>query len=468
MALILVVEDEKLLRWSMQQHLEGAGHTVHLAENLAQAADHLNRHQPDLMILDLRLPDGHGLDFFEASLDRLESTVVLIVTAVGQVEHAVRAMKLGAIDFLTKPVDSDELVRLVEKSVAKRGDLLEVLAARQHRERELGMDIVAESPSFRETLSIAADVAKSTVTSVLVQGASGTGKGVIARYIHAHSDRHQRPFLQMNCAAIPEQLMESELFGHEKGAFTDAKASKRGTLELANGGTVLLDEIGELKPGLQAKLLHVLEERFFRRVGGVREIHVDVRVLALTNRDLRAMVRSGTFRDDLFYRLNVFPISVPPLRERREDIIPLARHFLQALQTGRGILLDEISRQAENTLMAYSWPGNVRELRNAIERAVILEHGTRVTASSLILDGPEPAANDMAEESGLPSGIVSLPELERVMIHRALGVTNQNCTRAAELLGITRYQLRYRLKSHGIPEGDSEEAFPVPPASHRM
>lgn len=453
-ALILLVEDEKLLRWVLTEQLERAGHVVHATENLAEAAGYLEKHQPDVILLDLSLPDGHGLDFYEAHRSRLEDTVAIVMTAVGQVEDAVRAMKLGFLDFLSKPVDQEELIKLIDRSVSVRSDQLEAEGARQSRERGLRAEFVAESPAFLRTLEIAEEVAGSEVDTVLLQGASGTGKNVLARHIHAVSDRRRRPFLEVSCAAIPDNLIESELLGHERGAFTDAKATRKGAFELADGGTVVLDEVGELKLELQAKLLHVLEERRLRRVGGNREIFVDVRVISLTNRDLAAMVREGSFREDLFYRLNIFPITVPPLCERTEDILPLAEHFVAALQSKVGRQYEGLTREAENRMLAYSWPGNVRELRNVVERAVILEHGTRLRADALILDqaGVDPKTPDpLGAES--TAGIVPLEELESDMIARAMRVAAENQTRAAELLGVTRDQLRYRLKRHKVGTG---------------
>lgn len=449
MALILLVEDERLLRWSLTQRLEKNGHRVHQAESLVAATEHLRHHQPDLVLLDLRLPDGHGLDFFQANRERLDGTAVLIMTAAGEVEDAVRAMKLGARDFLSKPVDHETLIALVNRSLEHRSTELEAQVARSNRERQLSADVVAHSETFRRTLEIAADVARSGVAMVLVQGESGTGKNLVARYIHGSSQRQSRPLLEVSCAAIPEQLLESELFGHERGAFTDAKATKRGTLELADNGTVVLDEIGELKPGLQSKLLHVLEERYFRRVGGVREIHVDVCMIALTNRDLRTMVRSGEFREDLYFRVNVFPITVPPLRQRPDDILPLANHFLQTLRGKLGRRCEGFSREAENLLLQYPWPGNVRELRNTVERAVILEREPLISCRSLLLDTSLPipcAEEETSSPTGVPAGIVPLEELEEIMVRRALDAAGGNQTRAAELLGLSRDQLRYRVK----------------------
>lgn len=453
MALILLIEDEKLLRWSLQKRLEKEGHTVHTAESLEEAEVHVTQHFPDMVLLDLSLPDGHGLDFYEKHQDALEESVVLVMTAVGEVEDAVRAMKLGALDFLPKPIDHKALIALVNRSLDVRATRRDALVAKSIRQRKLDVDIVSHSPQFRETLELACEVSRSDVDTILLLGESGTGKNVVARYIHVNSSRSDGPYLEVNCAAIPEQLLESELFGHEKGAFTDAKKSKPGTFELANGGTVLLDEIGELRLDLQAKLLHLLENRLFRRVGGIREIRVDARIVALSNRNLRAMVRDKTFRDDLYYRVSVFPIQVPSLRERHEDILPLARYFLRFLQTKSGKSIKGFSREAENVLISYSWPGNVRELRNVVERAIILEKGTEISLRSLILDTIElPPLPETGLGGGLPEGIVPLEEIEGEMVLRAMTASGENQTRAAELLGITRDQLRYRLKKFRIGE----------------
>jgi DNA-binding NtrC family response regulator len=452
-ALILLVEDEQLLLWSLQQRLEKEGHIVHPAGNLSEAEYHLEKHQPDLMLLDLSLPDGHGLDFYEKNLERLEQSVVLVMTAIGQVEDAVRAMKLGALDFLSKPIDHKALVELVNRSISYRATRRDAQVAQRQREHDLDFDVVAHSPTFIRTLEIACDVARSEIDTVLLLGESGTGKNVIARHIHANSSRSTEPFLAVNCAAIPEQLLESELFGYEKGAFTDAKKNKIGTFELADGGSVLLDEIGELRLDLQSKLLHLLEDRTFRRVGGVRQIRVDVRVIAVTNRNIREMVSNKDFRDDLYYRLSIFPIEVPPLRDRHEDILPLASFFLRSLSGRMARSFEGFSREAENVLLAYSWPGNVRELRNVIERALILERENRISAKSLILDVVQSVSAETpalsTEGKSLPEGIVPLEDVEREMVERAMRAAANNQTRAAELLGVSRDQLRYRLKKFG-------------------
>ncbi|MCD4749119.1 MAG: sigma-54 dependent transcriptional regulator [Thermoanaerobaculales bacterium] len=451
MALVLLVEDEKLLRWSLKQRLEKDGHQVHAAEDLAEATSHINKHRPDLLLLDLGLPDGHGLDFFEQNRSILEETVVLVMTAVGQVEDAVRAMKLGALDFLSKPIDHMALVELVNRSIEVRTTKRDAGLARRFQERQLKEEVIAESEEFRRTLEIATEVSRSQVQPILLLGESGTGKNVVARHIHRVSERRNQPFLEVNCAAIPEQLMESELFGHEKGAFTDAKSSRKGSFELAEGGTVLLDEVGEIRYDLQAKLLHLLEDRTFRRVGGARELRADVTVVAATNRDLRRMVAQKEFRDDLYYRLSVFPIEIPALRDRKDDILPLARMFLKNLKKKTGRVFDCLTREAENVLLSYSWPGNIRELRNVMERAVILERGPHLEARSLVLDciqtviSPEEALGSPAPAE-MPQGIVPLEEVEREMVKRAMDAAGDNQTRAAELLGVSRDQLRYRLK----------------------
>ena len=463
MALILLVEDEKLLRWALTEQLKRAGHEVHAAENLAEGARHLRSHQPDVTLLDLSLPDGSGLDFYEKNLPQLEESVVIVMTAVGQVEDAVRAMKLGALDFLNKPVDQQELMRLIERSLPVRSQRLEAHVSRRRREQDLAYDLIADSPVFLKVIRICEDVARSDVGSILIQGESGSGKNVLARHIHQSSARSAKPILEVSCAAIPDTLMESELLGHEKGAFTDAKATRRGVFELADGGTVVLDEIGELKLDLQAKLLHVLEERRLRRVGGTREILVDVRVIALTNRDVSQMIARGEFRQDLFYRLSVFPVTVPPLAARPEDILPLARHFLESFRPRFDKEISGFSREAENDLLSYGWPGNVRELRNVVERALILEQTTEIRPESLILSpvGIEPpaqgvfpprSASEEAPQGGgaTEPGIVPLEQMERELVARAMSATANNQTRAAELLGVSRDQLRYRLKKFGM------------------
>ena len=438
MALLLLVEDEPLLRWALRQRLVNAGHMVDEASTLGEAEEQLRRRRPEMVLLDVNLPDGNGVDFLAAQQEKLAESSVLIFTADGRVEDAVRAMKLGALDFLTKPVDQDELLRTIERATAVRRQKLDAEVARRAREQQRGgMTVVGESNAMKEVLRLASIVASSSSTTVLIHGETGVGKEVVARYIHARSPRASAPLQALNCAALPEHLVESELFGHEKGAFTDARTSRKGLFELADGGTVVLDEIGDLPPSPQAKLLRFLEERTLRRLGGVREIAVDVRVLALTNRDLREDVAAGRFREDLFFRLNVFPIHVPPLRERREDILSLAQSFVQQFGSKR---FSGMSSELEARLMAAPWTGNVRELRNVVERAVLLEPGPVLAGRTLQLEASARAQDDGA--------ILPLDEVEYLMVQRAMRAANGNQSQAARLLQVSRDQLRYRVKKY--------------------
>jgi DNA-binding NtrC family response regulator len=446
MALLLLVEDEPLLRWALRMRLFKAGHVVHEAENLAQAEEHLQKHRPEVVLLDVNLPDGNGIDFLAAQQEKLAESAVLVFTAEGSIADAVRAMKLGAMDFLTKPVNQDELLQLVEKATRSRRDRLEAESSRIAREKLSRSNIVAESSAMKEVLSLASTVAASPAT-VLVQGETGVGKEVVARFIHANSPRASAAFQALNCAALPDNLVESELFGYEKGAFTDAKNARRGLFELADGGTVVLDEIGEIAAPVQAKLLRVLEERTIRRLGGVREIPVDVRVIALTNRSLQERVAAGLFREDLYYRLNVFPLTVPPLRERREDIVPMALEFAKSFAAAAGKKITDLTPELKDRLTAHSWSGNVRELRNVIERACILEPPGVLTGSSISFG--DVAANGSENLQNAESdAIVPLEELELLMLKRALRVAGGNQSQAARLLQVSRDQLRYRVKRY--------------------
>ena len=453
MALILLVEDENLLRWALRRKLEQRGHVVHEAVDLAEAHFHVTQHRPEVIILDINLPDGNGLDFLASHQDLTTESMALVITAVGQVEDAVRAMKMGVFDFLSKPVDHEELVAAIEHAVARQRERSEAEGFRRAREGLARVKIIAASPAMRNVLTLATGVAASTATTILIESETGTGKEVLARYIHANSPRADAPFLALNCAALPEHLVESELFGHEKGAFTDAKATRKGIFELANGGTVVLDEIGDLPIGLQAKLLRFLEDWTFRRVGGSREIMVDVRVVALTNRSLDELVAAGEFRRDLFYRLNVFPITIPPLHDRPEDIEPLARHFIQFFNERLKKNVQGLTSAALGKLLAYPWPGNIRELRNTIERAVILERGTSLDAAAFPLDSVGQAQPASSPPANFPDGM-GLDEVERLVLQRALDASNWNQSHAARTLKISRDRLRYKMKKHRLAGHD--------------
>jgi DNA-binding NtrC family response regulator len=447
MAHLLLVEDERLLRWALRGRLINAGHTVDEASTLAEADEHLRRRRPDVVILDVHLPDGSGIDFLAQNRDKLADSNVLVFTADGNVEDAVRAMKLGAYDFLSKPVDQDELLQLVDRATALQRQSLDAERLRRTRERQVkGMKVVAESASMKEVLRLARTVAASGTTTVLIQGETGSGKEVIARYIHANSPRATAPLEALNCAALPQHLVESELFGYEKGAFTDAKSSRKGLFELAHGGAVVLDEIGEVPPPVQAKLLRVLEDHSFRRLGGTREIVVDVRVLALTNRELGDEVASGTFREDLYYRLHVFPITVPPLRERREDIIPLALDFARQFGNGCGKQFTDLAPDLKQRFLTHVWTGNVRELRNLIERAVIMEPGGILTGRDLVLREGDSIVS--AEPIAAEETIIPLDDVEFMMVQRAMRASHGNQSQAARLLQVSRDQLRYRIKRY--------------------
>jgi DNA-binding NtrC family response regulator len=444
MPLLLLVEDERLLRWALRTRLQNAGHVVDEAATLKEAEEQLRHRRPQVVLLDVNLPDGSGIDFLAQQHERLSESSVIVMTADGRVEDAVRAMKLGAWDFLSKPVDVEELLRLVDHATLVQRDRHEAEGSRRARETQSRMKFAAESPVMKEVLQLCSTVAASGTTTVLIQGETGAGKEVVARYIHSASPRASAPLQALNCAALPEHLVESELFGYEKGAFTDAKTSRKGLFELADGGTVILDEIGELPLSLQAKLLRFLEERKFRRLGGSREIAVDVRILAMTNRSLQEESAKGRFREDLYHRLNVFPVTVPPLRERRADIVPLALDFAQQFGAACGKRFVDLTPELKERLLAHPWTGNVRELRNLMERAAILEEAGIMTGRTLPLTPATPGPADTFSDDA----IIPLEEVEFLMVQRALKASNGNQSRAARLLQVTRDQLRYRVKRY--------------------
>jgi len=403
-------------------------------------------------LLDLKLPDGSGMDLLADFLESDPDLVAMILTAHGDIATAVSAVKRGAYHFLEKPPKLDDLLVTLEKGLETRTLRRAVSGLRRQAGWQFaGVEVVGRSSAMQRIVELVGKVAASEGTTVLVRGESGVGKEVVARAIHARSERRDYPFLEINCTALPETLLESELFGHERGAFTDARERKQGLLEFADRGTVLLDEIGDLPPGAQAKLLRFLETRIFKRVGGVRDISVDVRIIASTNRDLEAAVRDGSFRQDLFFRLNVVPIVIPPLRERPEDVDPLAQHFLHAMTVALRRPARRLARDAVAMLERYAWPGNARELRNVIERAVILEEAPEIRPEHLPDElKPGGRALDLAPGYQLPAGGIDLDQLERDLIRQALHQARGNKTRAAELLGLTRDTLRYRVEKYAL------------------
>ena len=458
-ATILVVDDEHLIRWSLEQHLRREGYGILLAETGAEALQKAQADTPDLVLLDVRLPDADGLEILERLRASDPESLVIMITAHGGVESAVRAMKLGAHDYIIKPFDMDELKLTVRKALETKALRREV--ARFHAKQREGSrldDIVGGSRTIRDLKALIRRIAESDATTVLLEGESGTGKDLVARVIHFESTRVQAPFLAVNCVALPEHLLESELFGHEKGAFTDAKALKKGLFEEADGGTVYLDEIGDMKPGLQAKLLRLIEEKTFRRVGGVKDLRVDVRIIAATNRDLAKAMQEEQFRKDLYFRLKVFPIHIPPLREHPEDILPLATSFITRFNREMRREILGLHPEAQACLKSYAWPGNVRELRNVIERGMILASGDTLGVEHLLPEigagpvelTPSPPAPPRAAPVALPTDGLRLEEVERDLVRQALEATEGNQVRAARLLGISRDALRNRMKKFGF------------------
>jgi DNA-binding NtrC family response regulator len=442
---ILIVDDEKLIRWSIGTRLREAGYTVSEAETGRAALRLLEEDDRDLLLLDHRLPDITGLEVLERVRREAPDVTVVMMTAYGTVDDAVNAMKLGAFDYLTKPVNLDELVVVVQKALETTRLRREVRRLRSERHTLATVDLIGNSPAMREVLELIDKICRSQATTVLLEGESGTGKNVVAKAIHHGSPRAERPFMNITCSALTETLLESELFGHERGAFTDAKQQKKGLLEVADRGTVFLDEIGEIGLTMQVKLLRFLEEKTFRRVGGTRDIQVDVRIVAATNRDLDEAVRTGQFREDLFYRLRVIPLRLPPLRERREDVPLLVQHFLEHFNREFHKSAVRVTPEALERLSAHAWPGNVRELRNVIERIMILEDKATIDVADL----PQAVQAASAPLPG-PAGRATLEQIERSAIERALAQAGRNQVRAAELLGISRDTLRYRMKKFGL------------------
>lgn len=446
-ATILVIDDEEHLRWILSKALTKAGYRMLAAASGQEGLRLVGEQQPDLILLDLRLPDLDGIAILKQIKKEHSRLPVIVITAHGTVETAIEAMKTGAVDYLTKPFDLDELKLVLERTLTMVELSQEVDYLRAELRERQGPGLIGQSPAIQEIRDLILRIAD-TAATVLIQGESGTGKEVVARQLHAQSSRASQPFIAINCAAIPENLLESELFGHERGAFTGASGRKKGKLELVRSGTLFLDEIGEMPLALQAKLLRVLQERTFERLGSTETLKLEARIIAATNRDLRKAIQEGKFREDLYYRLQVIPVFLPPLRERREDIPLLVQHFLDKYDPGRR--LKGISPAALELLQLYHWPGNIRELENTIERAVILASGNEITPRSL----PREIAEDRERFAGVlldfpPEGI-NLEEVERELIRLALARSGGNQTQAARLLGITRSALIYRMEKYGL------------------
>ena len=446
----LVVEDGQSQREILRDFLRDEGYDVVEAENGNKAIEAVKNGYFDLVLLDYKMPEKDGITVLEEVKDINAEIDVIMMTAYGSVDTAVRAMKAGAADYITKPIELEEL-RILIGRIAERQTLRkenEILREELRRKGVTTDQIIFKSAAMSEVVNLSGRVANSSAT-VLIQGESGTGKELLARLIHNLSPRSQRPMIVVNCAALSENLLESELFGHEKGAFTGASRRRIGRFEEADGGTLFLDEIGELSPSVQVKLLRFLQEREFQRVGGNRTIRSDVRIISATNRNLQREVKDGTFREDLYYRLNVVTIAVPPLRERKEDLSPLIDHFLNRFAVGNGKEIRGISSEARDLLLRYDYPGNVRELKNIIERAFVITRGPVITSRDLPFSRSSVHLH-MSNVKTWRSLRESVEDLECRMIRRALQETANHQTKAANLLGISERMLRYKLKKYGL------------------
>ena len=438
---ILIVDDELIMRESLAGWLERDGHVVQTAPSGEDALEKLKESHFDILLVDIKMEGMSGLDVLRQVKESDPDVSVVMITAYGSIPTAIEAMKDGAYDYMLKPFDPNELGVLIEKIIRHQNQAREMQFLRAEvRERTRFESMIGQSGSMQEIFSLICDVAPMEST-VLITGETGTGKGLAAKAIHTNSPRSNGPFVTVNCGAIPEHLMESELFGHQKGAFTDAKETKKGRLELAHGGTLFLDEVGEISMRMQIDLLRVLEDRVFYRVGGTQPMEADFRVIAATNRNLEKAIKDGSFREDLFYRLNVISLKMPSLKQRKEDIPLLAEHFLQRFVLETNKTIDKISREAMDELMLYDWPGNVRELENAIERAVVVGKDRQVLPEHLPIFCHEPFPGPRNN---------TLKEVEKVHIRQILTDNDWNIARSARIMGIDRTTLYSKIKRHGI------------------
>jgi DNA-binding NtrC family response regulator len=454
-ARILVVDDEYLIRWTLQQNLEKEGYEVLLAETGEEALKKVKEAAPDLALLDIKLPGMDGYEVLEKALKIDEGIVPIMITAYDEVDKVVKAMRLGAFDYVSKPFDFSKVYLSIQKALEASQLKREVRHLRREKRNWYGFgNIVAVSPEMERVLQISEKIAQSEAATVLIQGESGTGKEVIAHLIHERSKRQNMSFITVNCANFPEQMLENELCGHEKGAFTDAREVKKGLLEVADKGTLFLDEIGDMNLNLQGKILRLVEQKTFRRIGGLKDIQVDVRIVTATNKDLLKLKEEGKFREDLFYRINVASIRIPPLRERPSDILPLTKYFMQRYNEEFHKNVQKISKGVEDFLRNYNWPGNVRELKNVIERAMILVEEDTLLMEHLPIEilGQASKQGGVIEGIRIPPEGISMEKVEEALVKQALKMTNGNQTKAAKLLDISRDALRYRMQKFGILE----------------
>ncbi len=454
---ILVIDDEKLIRWTLEQHLAKEGYDVVTADTAEKGLELISEDEPDLILLDNRLPEMTGLELLEKLHAQERGLMVIMITAYGMVETAVKAMKFGAYDYISKPFNLEEITFVIKKALEAGSLRSQVKQLRQECQGKVD-SIIGESDDMVRVKNLILKISKSDATTVLIQGESGTGKELVAKAVHYSSARSDKPFMAINCAALPVTLLETELMGHEKGAFTDAKAAKKGLFELADGGTVFLDEIGDMHVSMQAKLLRMLEEKTFKRVGGIKDIKVDVRLISATNQELAKAMNEGRFRKDLYYRLQVVPIYLPALKDRGQDIMLLAGHFIEYFNKECHKNVQRISKDAERILLSYPWPGNVRELKNVIERAMILDIEKEICPEHLsqeILEGipvseAEPSMPVSLDGLVIPEAGLSIDDVENALVRKALEIASGNQTKAAQLLKMPRDAFRRRMKRFGI------------------
>ena len=468
-SVILLVDDQDTIRFFLEKTLTQEGYETITAKLGGEAVEKARKVMPDLVLLDLKLPDMDGLEVLQQIKEIFPEICIVMITAFGDIETAVSAMKAGAYDFVSKPINLDQLLMVIRKGLESGRLNREVLQLKRQMDLDVGFDfIMGDSPRMERIYEVVRQVAKSDTTSVLIEGESGVGKEMIARLIHRFSARAEKPFLDINCASLPEQLLESELFGYEKGAFTDAKSQKQGLLEIANRGTLFLDEIGEMSLTIQVKLLRVMERMVFRRVGGTSDIHVSVRIISATNRDLEKELEERRFRPDLYYRLKVVPMYIPPLRERKEDLLKFVHYYLSIFTSKFNKHFDTVSDEATEVMMAYMWPGNIRELKNVIERIVLLENGPVIRADHLPFSATRMEERTLGRKidnmlsQELPADGIDfdtvVSELEKELIVKASNQTGWNQSRTARLLNLKRDKLRYRMKNFNL---DNENEVPT-------
>ena len=454
---ILIVDDEKAIRWSLGEALKNQGYETDDAENGKEAISKFLEDPADLVILDLKLPDISGIEVLKQLKEKDADLPVIMMTAYGEVETAVDAIKSGAYDFMLKPFQLEKM-KIAIKNALENSRLRNELDGIRKKNRETYnfKNFIGKSKVMKDVFRKVTKIGESQASTILIQGDSGTGKELVARAVHDSSHGPDKPFLEINCAALPETLLESELFGHEKGAFTDAKFKKKGLFELAEGGTIFLDEIGEMGITLQSRLLRVLENKTFRRVGGVKDLKVKTRIIAATNRNLLEAIKTGEFRNDLYYRLQVIPIDLPLLKDRKEDIPLLANHFVERFNREFKKNIGKISPEVERQLQAYSWPGNVRELKNVIERAMLLEAEDELLPEHVPVELGQAQVEGRENHGEIMSGVypMSIKEMEKLLICKTLDETDGNKSKAARILGISRQTLREKTKLYTTDEDD--------------